>query len=138
VGFTVHRGAVVGNCERFSTEVIGQLDTKLPCAYLPELCLPRCSRPMSLNNLPRINQRREVKADDIHLQFDTRARYWGLRTTLRAVGHECNAGFDRYAVLARGFPRRLFLTAIRPSPTSPANNNERVSGSGTAVVSVSV
>jgi hypothetical protein len=32
--------------------------------------IPRCSKPASLNNLPRINQRREVEADNIHLQFD--------------------------------------------------------------------
>jgi hypothetical protein len=27
----------------------------------------RCSRPISLHDLPRINQRREVEADDVHL-----------------------------------------------------------------------
>jgi hypothetical protein len=30
-----------------------------------------CSNPISLDNLPPIDQRREVKADNIHLQFDS-------------------------------------------------------------------
>jgi len=29
--------------------------------------IPRCSKPTSLNNLPRINQRRQVETDDIRL-----------------------------------------------------------------------
>jgi hypothetical protein len=31
----------------------------------------RCPRATSLDNLPRINQRRQVEADDVHLQFDS-------------------------------------------------------------------
>ena len=29
----------------------------------------RCPKTTSLDNLPRINQRREVETDDVHLQF---------------------------------------------------------------------
>ena len=32
---------------------------------------PRCSRPISLDNLPRITQHREVETDDVHLWFDS-------------------------------------------------------------------
>jgi hypothetical protein len=32
---------------------------------------PRCSRPISLDNLPRVDQSRQVEADDVYLQFDS-------------------------------------------------------------------
>ena len=39
--------------------------------YQRPRAIARCSGPVSLDHLPRINQGREVQADNIHLQFDS-------------------------------------------------------------------
>ena len=43
----------------------------------------------SLDNLPRINQRREVEADDVHLQFDS----------IVVLNHGANDGILDFAVV---------------------------------------
>jgi len=43
----------------------------------------------SFDNLPRINQRREVEADDVHLQFDS----------IVVVNHGANYGVLNFAVM---------------------------------------
>jgi len=52
--------------------------------------LPRSSdRLISLDNLPRINQRREVEADNIHLQFDS----------IGLLNHSANDGVLNFAMV---------------------------------------
>jgi hypothetical protein len=81
----------------------------------PTAIASNCSKPISLNNVPRINQRREVEANNIHLQFDS----------IVVLNHSADNSILDFPVVQVHADSVAYLGTVHPSPFILANNSDR-------------